>query len=189
MNRIIAIAGVFALLAAAIPALYQNDPHTFETALRSLTGITGPAQSPQPGAAIVAAAPPRAATPPPIGRTVRLESDRRGHFTGQFRLNGRSVEALVDTGATLVAINRSTAQRIGLMLTPADFVHQVNTANGRTRAAGVVIERLQVGSIEISDVPAMVLDDEALSSTLIGMSFLGRLARFEMRDGMLVIEQ
>jgi hypothetical protein len=63
MNRIIAIAGVFALLAAAIPALYQNDPRAFETALRSLTGITGPAQPPQPFC-----------PPPPHGRPRRRRS-------------------------------------------------------------------------------------------------------------------
>ena len=102
---------------------------------------------------------------------------------GEFKLNGRQVKALVDTGATLVAINASTAKRIGITLSPADFKYQVDTANGTARAASAMIDNLQIGRIYVESVQALVLDDKALDGTLIGMSFLKRLGKFEVADG------
>ena len=102
---------------------------------------------------------------------------------------GARVDALVDTGATLVAINVSTAKRIGINLAPADFKYQVETANGTARAASAMIDNLQIGRIYVENVQAIVLDDKALDGTLIGMSFLKRLDKFEVADGTLVLTQ
>jgi aspartyl protease family protein len=141
----------------------------------------------QPAMQRMAAAPAEQESMP--GRKVRLPADARGHFTGEFKLNGRRVEALVDTGATLVAINRSMAKRIGIDLKPADFKYEVDTANGKARAASAMIDNLQIGRIYIEGVQALVLDDKALDGTLIGMSFLKRLDKFEVADGALVLTQ
>ncbi|MGQ3295568.1 MAG: TIGR02281 family clan AA aspartic protease, partial [Shinella sp.] len=46
-------------------------------------------------------------------RSAVIDADPSGHFTGVFAINGRKEEGLVDTGASLVALNVSTAQRIG----------------------------------------------------------------------------
>lgn len=176
--------GVVAGSFAAIPILHQSNPEL----LRVLIGRSAPAEAP---AALSMARPDtdigqeRDLT----GRTVRIEGDGRGHFVADFRLNGRRVEAMIDTGATLVAINRTTARRIGLDLAQSAFVHSVDTANGRTRAAGAIIDRLEIGRIEIRDVQAVVLDDEALGGTLIGMSFLNRLRKFGVEHGTLLLEQ
>ena len=48
-----------------------------------------------------------------------IDRNDRGHFVGDFRFNGRRIEALVDTGATAVALNLSTARRIGVPVTRA----------------------------------------------------------------------
>lgn len=186
MIRMLMLAAAFAGLAASVPAFYQSNPQAFEAALRKVAGGGSVSPSEARPIEIARAEPAREA---PSGRRVRLEADGRGHFVGSFRLNGRSVEALVDTGATLVAINRSTARRIGLHLMPGDFIHEVNTANGRTRAAAAVLDQLEIGGIRVEKVEAVVLDDGALAATLIGMSFLNRLDRFEVRNGLLVMEQ
>ena len=60
---------------------------------------------------------------------------RAGISPADFKLNGRRVEALVDTGATLVAINLRRQSASASALTPADFKYQVDTANGKARAA------------------------------------------------------
>jgi aspartyl protease family protein len=120
---------------------------------------------------------------------VRLAADERGHFLADFKLNGRKVEALVDTGATTVAINASTARRIGISLKSSDFRHSVNTANGETRAAAVMIDRIEIGRVHVENIQAVVLDDKALSGTLIGMSFLKRLGKFEVENGTLLLVQ
>ena len=123
------------------------------------------------------------------GRQLIIHSDNRGHYVTNFRLNGRNVEALVDTGATTVAINYDTARRIGLTLSESDFKYSVNTANGTTKAAAVMIDSIEVGRIHVRGVQAAVLRDNALSGTLIGMSFLNKLKSFQVSNGRLTLEQ
>ena len=123
------------------------------------------------------------------GRIARIEADTRGHFVVEAKLNGRKAEVLVDTGATLVAINESVARRIGIKLTREDFRYKVSTANGDTKAAAVVIDEIAIGKIRVRDVQATVLSDKALDGILLGMSFLKQLDRFEVSDGTLVLTQ
>lgn len=123
------------------------------------------------------------------GRTARLAMDSRGHFITDARMNGRTVEVLVDTGATSVAINKSTARRLGIHLKQSDFKYKVNTANGQIAAASATIDRIKIGRIEVRNVEAAVLDDRALSDTLLGMSFLRNLKSFEVRNGELILTQ
>ena len=186
MLRNLILIGVVAGVSALVPMLYENNPQ----ALRALLGggrAAQPAEETPPQA--VAMQPQAQRVEVLSGRKVRISADERGHFRDDFRLNGRTVPAMVDTGATLVAINRSTARRIGISLTASDFTGWVETANGRVGAARATIERLAIGRIELRDVPAVVLDDRALSGTLIGMSFLSRLRRFHVEDGALALEQ
>lgn len=125
----------------------------------------------------------------PASRKVRLAADASGHFSADFRLNGRAVPAVIDTGATVVAFNRDTARRIGLDVADSAFTGSAQTANGRVRAAFVTVERVALGRIEVRDVQAAVLDDKGLPGTLIGMSFLSRLKRYSAEGGTLALEQ
>ncbi len=109
-----------------------------------------------------------------------MQADASGHFRGTFVLNGKPVEAMIDTGATHVAINESTARRLGLQLIGSDFSHQVQTANGLAEVALATLHSVEIGPIRRENVPVLVLPDEALSTTLIGMSFLKELKTFEM---------
>lgn len=129
------------------------------------------------------------ASPPVIGRKARVQMDARGHFITNARMNGRNVEVLVDTGATAVAINKKTARRLGIMLNPSDFKYLVTTANGQTKAANATIKRIQIGNVSVKNVRAAVLDDDALQSTLLGMTFLGQLRSFEVKNGELLLVQ
>lgn len=115
-------------------------------------------------------------------RGVTLEADDRGHFSGLFTINGRKVEGMVDTGASMVAINLSTAERLGFSRNKLEFRYAVNTANGRARAAYVRLDSVAIGSITVSNVGAMVLDDRSLHGTLVGMTFLKGLASYQV-DG------
>ena len=186
MLRKLMLVGVVAGGSASLPVLYQSNPDAFERTVRS--AVQGDETKPATPTAPIAA---NAVKPVEtlVGRMVRVSADANGHFLADFKLNGRSVNAMVDTGATLVAINRSTARRIGINLTPADFRYRVTTANGNAKAAGVVIERMQIGRIAIGDVQAVVLEDAALSGTLIGMSFLKQLSKFQVEDGSLLLVQ
>lgn len=116
-------------------------------------------------------------------RSAVISADPRGHFTGLFAINGRKEEGLVDTGASMVAINISTAQRLGIAKADLDFRYAVDTANGKARAAYIRLERIEIGPVRLENVGAMVLDDKALSGTLIGMSFLKGLTSYRVEDG------
>jgi aspartyl protease family protein len=96
---------------------------------------------------------------------------------------------MVDTGASVVALNESSAARFGLRPTPGQYTASVTTANGTIKAARTRLAMIEVGGLVVRDVDAMVLPDEALSENLLGLSFLSRLKRFEYANGQMVLEQ
>ncbi|MCB5201629.1 TIGR02281 family clan AA aspartic protease [Neorhizobium sp. T786] len=171
LMRSLLFAAVAAVVASQIPALI------------GLTDIT-PDAAPSTQA-VVAVPEPAALTP----RSAVLRADGRGHFNASFRINGKPVEGLVDTGASLVALNESTARRLGFSANRLDFRHSVSTANGKTEAAHVVLDRMEIGGVQVRDVDAFVLRDRALDGTLVGMSFLKKLAAFKVEDGTMRLEQ
>ncbi|MEW9617153.1 TIGR02281 family clan AA aspartic protease [Shinella sp. S4-D37] len=116
-------------------------------------------------------------------RNAVISADPNGHFTGRFAINGRKEEGMVDTGASMVAINISTAQRLGIDKGDLNFRYAVDTANGKARAAYVKLDRVEIGPVRLENVGAMVLEDRALSGTLIGMSFLKGLSSYRVEDG------
>jgi aspartyl protease family protein len=175
---------IIAGAALAVPALYREHPQVFEAALRMVTGADTPERQTSETLAEKEPEPVRLS-----GRKVRIDAAGNGHFLADFKLNGTRVPAMIDTGATLVAINESTARRIGIHLAPADFKYTATTANGTTKMAAATIERLQIGRIYMENVNAAVLEDDALAGTLIGMSFLKRLSHYSVEDGALVLEQ
>ena len=127
--------------------------------------------------------------PTTSGRSLMLESDRQGHFQVEARVEGRFVDFVVDTGASLVVLRESSAARAGIRPQPRDYTATAVTANGRIKAAPARIDRIEVGGITVYDVPAMVLPDEVLSKNLLGVSFLSRLRRYEYANGRLLLEQ
>jgi aspartyl protease family protein len=146
----------------------------------------------------VSAAPPSAEVVEPTveprepitsGRSLMVEADRQGHFQVDARIDGRHVDFLVDTGASLVVLRESDAAMVGIRPQLSDYTASAITANGRVRAARATVDRIELGGITVYDVPAMVLPDEALSKNLLGVSFLSRLRRYEYANGRLVLEQ
>lgn len=186
MLRSAILIGICIGSSAAVPLIYQSNPEAFQALFEP--------SAPEP--AMVAELPPVAnkpttvsTSPAPSGRKVEIEVDDRGHYVGDFKINGRKVEAMIDTGATAVAFNLSTARRLGLQVKPSDMKNTVNTANGQARATLVMVDRMEIGRITIQNVEALVLEDQALSGTLIGMTFLNRLKKFEVNGGTLLLVQ
>ena len=142
------------------------------------------ASSPAPSRAQTVAAKPSAHYASGV-RAAVVPMSPDGHFVADFRINGRLIKGLIDTGATYVAINTSTARNLGLRLGSSDFKYQVRTANGVTRAALVNLERMEIGAITVHGIEAFVLDDVSLSSTLIGMSFMSKLQSYRVKDNRL----
>ena len=118
-----------------------------------------------------------------------LSGDRAGHFEVDARVNGRAIGFMVDTGASLVIMRESDANRVQIFPRPADYTATVSTANGKIKAAPARLERIEVGDITVFDVQALVLPDDALGQNLLGVSFLSRLRRYEYAEGRMVLEQ
>jgi aspartyl protease family protein len=126
---------------------------------------------------------------PAGGRSVSIPRDARGHFQTDARIDGQRIDFMVDTGASVVALNEKSAARFGLRPSRSDYTATVTTANGTLKAARARIAMMDVGGLVVRDVDAMVLPDEALSENLLGLSFLSKLKRFEYANGRLVLEQ
>jgi len=122
-------------------------------------------------------------------RVVEIRADQRGHFQTTAYINGRAVEVLVDTGATIVAMPYEDAEAAGIYLRDSDFTQRVSTANGIARVAAVTIDTLTIDDITVRNVRAAVAERGKLTTTLLGMSFLGRLSKAEMTRGVLVLKE
>jgi aspartyl protease family protein len=122
-------------------------------------------------------------------RSLSIPRDFRGHFQAIGRIDGQHINFMVDTGASVVALNEKSAARFGLRPSRSDYTANVSTANGTIKAARTRIAMMDVGGLIVRDVDAMVLPDEALSENLLGLSFLSRLKRFEYANGTMVLEQ
>ena len=128
-------------------------------------------------------------TAPAGSRSLNIPRDVRGHFQAEGRIEGQRIGFMVDTGASVVALNETSAARFGLRPSRNESNAAVTTANGTVKAARTRIAMLEVGDLVVRDVDAMVLPDAALSENLLGLSFLSRLKRFEYANGQMVLEQ
>jgi aspartyl protease family protein len=129
------------------------------------------------------------AKPQGFAGEVRLNADTRGHFVIDAAVNDRPASFVADTGATLVVLTYEDAARLGLYPDRLDFSGLVQTANGVSHIAPVMLDRLRVEDITIRDVQAAVAEKGALANNLLGMSFLSRLKSFQMQGSELILVQ
>lgn len=106
---------------------------------------------------------------------VQIFRNPQGMFTTVGSINGLPVDFLVDTGATSVAMNAAQARRLGIDFRVVGTPTAVMTASRQESAYRVMLDRVKVGSVQLHNVEAVVLDGPQPDTTLLGMSFLGRL--------------
>jgi aspartyl protease family protein len=110
-----------------------------------------------------------------------------GSFSIAAQINGAHVSMALDTGATSVVLTQEAAKAAGLPLEVLSYTVNVDTANGRARAAPVTLDRLAVGGIVERSVPALIAQPGQLRTSLLGMSFLNRLESWEVRGDQLMM--
>jgi aspartyl protease family protein len=115
------------------------------------------------------------------GRTVEVVRGHGGDFAVGAAINGARVPMVLDTGASSVVLTQEAAKAAGLPIEVLDYNVNVDTANGRTRAAPVTLDRLAVGGLIERSVPALVAQPGQLKNNLLGMTFLNRLESWEVR--------
>lgn len=120
-----------------------------------------------------------------VGNSITYHADKHGQFWIDAAVNGSSVRFVVDTGATALTLTSADAAAAGISHGSLAYNVVMNTANGQGRAAAVRLREVRIGQLAIGDVPALVTDN--LHVSLLGMSFLKRLERFEISEGALTI--
>lgn len=115
------------------------------------------------------------------GRRVEVVRSQSGDFTLAVHINGVRIPMVLDTGASSVVLTQEAAKAAGLPIEVLNYSVKVDTANGRTHAAAVTLDRLAVGNLVERSVPALVVQRGQLKNNLLGMSFLNRLESWEVR--------
>jgi aspartyl protease family protein len=115
------------------------------------------------------------------GQSVEIARGSGGGFAVATQINGARVAMVLDTGASSVVLTQEAAKAAGLPLEVLNYSVSVETANGRTRAAPVTLDRVSVGGITERAVAALVAQPGQLRTSLLGMSFLNRLESWEVR--------
>jgi aspartyl protease family protein len=121
------------------------------------------------------------------GRNVEVARMASGDFDVTAQINGARISMVLDTGASSVVLTREDAAAAGLPLEILAYTANIDTANGRTRAAPVTLDRIAVGGLVERSVAALVAQPGQLKTSLLGMSFLNRLQSWEVRGDRLLL--
>lgn len=119
------------------------------------------------------------------GTETRLRRERGGHFLAQARINGQPIEAVVDTGATTVALTVADAQRAGIAVDPSRFDVVGSGASGAVRGHEISLGSVSVDGKEVRSIRGVVL--EGLDVSLLGQSYLSRIGGVEMRGDEMIL--
>lgn len=123
----------------------------------------------------------------PERRNVDIPRNERMQYIITARVNGRSIQVMVDTGANVVAMNDRQALALGLDY-QAGLPSKLETASGLVDAWIVNLQSIEVGGIRVDNVRATVSEGEYPSTILLGMSFLQHVEMRE-RDGVLSLSR
>jgi aspartyl protease family protein len=121
------------------------------------------------------------------GHTVEIARSGSGNFSVATSINGARISMVLDTGASAVVLTQEAAKAAGLPLEVLNYSVNVETANGRARAAPVTLDRISVGGITERSVPALIAQPGQLRTNLLGMTFLNRLQSWEVRGDRLLL--
>lgn len=153
----------------------QGDQAVFEIAGKRQTMRVGEAPASVGGSA---------GNPGGGGTKVVLSAASGGHFFAQGQINGRAVQLVVDTGATMVALSTADAERIGLNYKGGP-VGQVSTANGVIPAWRTKLGSVRIGDVTVYDVDALV-SSGSMPYVLLGNSFLTHFQMTRTNDQMVL---
>lgn len=185
MAQITKLALVLGLLALLFVAVVQNSRWLAPEPQATPHERTGAA----PPAAEGSAPPATAQASHASFGVVELEPDRNAQYQTDIEIDGTSLHAMVDTGATFVTLTAEDARQLNIAPPASAYDIPVQTANGTSKVAHVSLREIRVNDITVDDVDALVAPPGALNITLLGMSFLKKLESFQVADGRFVMKQ
>jgi aspartyl protease family protein len=129
------------------------------------------------------------APPPSVGNgfaETSLDRAPDGHFYADVMVNGTSIHFMIDTGASMVALTRDDAQRIGLQFSDGDFTGAAQTAGGQVKLKPVTLDRVTLGALEANQVEAAIVGD-GLGQSLLGQSWLRQVGKVTIEGDRMVL--
>jgi aspartyl protease family protein len=121
----------------------------------------------------------------PVREQIRLYRAKNGHYFSQVKINGKTVNTLLDTGATTVALSSDMAKQLG--------INYAKGKKGRSTTAGGIVtsyhlraDHIQIGGIKKYGVRLSVIEGRFPAIPLLGMSFLNQLSLNE-DNGVLIL--
>ena len=121
----------------------------------------------------------------PSDGSVELERDSDGHFYADVEINGSRIHALVDTGASGIALSREDAHAAGVATSIGmnDVVGE--GADGAVHGEVVTLDRIQLGDRKAEKMPAIVLNSGGQS--LLGQEFLSKFDSVQIQGDKMVL--
>jgi len=117
---------------------------------------------------------------------IEVPVGRDGHYHLTLQVNGTPVDFVVDTGASQIVLTRADAEQAGIDTASLAYVGRALTANGPVGTANVWLDEVRLGGWSETGVRAVVNEGDLFQS-LLGMEYLGRMARIEIADGRLIL--
>jgi aspartyl protease family protein len=118
------------------------------------------------------------------GEAIELRRQDDGHYWLMVNINGEPVRFMVDSGATLTAINATTAREAGVEADGYPII--LGTANGRIAAKRGVVRLLSVGPHSIENHP-VVVSERFGDVNVLGMNFLNSMQSWRVEANMMVL--
>ena len=118
------------------------------------------------------------------GKTSTIAPDSNGMYWVSGSINGFQMSFIVDTGATLISMNKHDARRIGLNYKLEGRVSSANTASGVSKIYIMKLDKVKVGDIEVRDVEGAIHDSDFPKVALLGNTFLNKVSM--KREGKLL---
>ena len=111
-----------------------------------------------------------------------------GHYHLTLTINDRTIDFLVDTGASDIVLTRQDAARVGFDPDRLDYWGTANTANGRVRLATVRLETVRLADLVDRNILASV-NDAPMEKSLLGMRYLSRFRAIEMTKNQMILRR
>jgi aspartyl protease family protein len=118
------------------------------------------------------------------GEAIELRRQDDGHYWLTVDINNKPVRFMVDSGATMTAINATTARQAGVEADGYPII--LGTANGRIAAKRGVVRSLSVGPHSIEN-HQVVVSERFGEVNVLGMNFLNSMQSWRVEANMMVL--
>ncbi|WP_397592491.1 TIGR02281 family clan AA aspartic protease [Sphingorhabdus sp.] len=116
---------------------------------------------------------------------IELRRQDDGHYWLLVDINGKAVRFMVDSGATMTAINATTAKKVGVEADGYPII--LSTANGRVAAKRGNVRSLVVGPHRIEN-HAVVVSESFGDVNLLGMNFLNSMQSWRVEANVMILQ-